>query len=445
MKIKRVAMICVHSSPLAPLGGRDTGGMNVYVRELSRELGEQGLQVDIFTRLQDAAFPEVIALSPRVRVIHLKAGLSAPYDKNLLWWHLPEFVARLKEFSRGEGTCYDILHSHYWLSGWVAWRLRRSWGAPIIHRFHTLGCLKDRAARGVAGKESPLRILWERALMRLMNRVVVATPGEREEMITFQGMAPDRVEVIPCGVDTHRFRPIPSQEARRCLGLSEGPLVLFVGRIDPIKGIDTLIKAMAILTQEPTFQEETRLRLLVVGGDPKDGGKNEELEALNGLSARLGLSEKILFLPGQSQEKLAYFYPAADIVVLPSRYESFGMVALEAMACGTPVIASRVGGLPFTVPEEAGILVPEGEERLLAEKIGCLLKKEELRLRLGDGGVRWARKFRWPQVAEQVLSLYGRVMADTTGNLSAARGCRPRGGLSGRVESSCRWRSPFPA
>ena len=405
-------MICVHNSPLAPLGGRDTGGMNVYVRELSWELGKRGLQVDIFTRLQDATTPRVIALSPEVRVIHLKAGPSAPYDKNILWWHLPEFVARLRRFAREEEIRYEILHSHYWLSGWVAWRLKRVWESPVVQRFHTLGYLKNRVARGGAEKEPSLRILWEKALLRVINRVVVATPGEREEMISFQGIAPEKVEVVPCGVDTDRFYPIPSREARGYLGLSNIPLVLFAGRIDPIKGIDTLIKAIGILTQEPPFKKKGGLRLLVIGGNPENKEENRELKAMKGLSADLGLSDKVVFMPAQTQERLTYFYSAADVLALPSRYESFGMVALEAMACGTPVIASHVGGLPYNVPEEAGFLVPEGEEYLLAEKIGWVLREGELRSRLGRGGVKWAQGFCWSKVADQVLSLYGRVLTD---------------------------------
>lgn len=457
MAINRVAMLCVHSCPLASLGGRDTGGMNVYVRELSRELGSRGLYVDIFTRLQDAALPEVTSLTPRVRVIRLKAGLLAPYDKNLVWNHLPEFVARVKSLAHREELFYDLLDGHYWLSGWAAWKLKKAWGIPAIQRFHTLGYPKNLVSHQDGGKETALRLYWERALPHLMDQVVAATPAEKlalveslveeisrrqrtegllhkqalvesfieerswmqpgeasllqEERPSFHRMASDKVEVIPCGVDVELFRPISSEAARSRLGLDKERIVLFVGRIDPIKGIDTLIRAMVPLIRSPNLGKGC-LRLILIGGNPQNEMENQELKALESLAFQLGVREQITFFPAQPQDRLPFFYGAADLLVLPSRYESFGMVALEAMACGTPVVASRVGGLPYTVVDgRTGFLVPEGDAQSMAAKIEMILKDDHLRACLGDRGVRWARGFRWSRVADQVLSLYERVLA----------------------------------
>ncbi|MBI1987037.1 MAG: glycosyltransferase [Nitrospinae bacterium] len=457
MAINRVAMLCVHSCPLASLGGRDTGGMNVYVRELSRELGSRGLYVDIFTRLQDAALPAVTQLTPRVRVIHLKAGLTAPYDKNLVWNHLPEFVARVKSFSHREGLFYDLLDGHYWLSGWAAWKLKKAWGIPAIQRFHTLGYPKNLVSRPDGEKETALRLYWERALPHLMDQVLAATPAEKqalveslaeemswrqytealpvksapvesfaeawnrrqrpeasllqEEISSFHRMASDKVEVIPCGVDVELFRPISSEVARCQLGLDQERIVLFVGRIDPIKGIDTLIRAMVPLIRSPGLAKG-RLRLILIGGNPQNEMENRELKTLEALASQLGVREQITFFPAQPQERLVFFYGAADLLVVPSRYESFGMVALEAMACGTPVVASNVGGLPYTVADgRTGFLVPEGDAQSMAAKIEMILKDDYLRACMGHRGVRWARGFRWSRVADQVLALYERIQA----------------------------------
>ncbi|MBI2877903.1 MAG: glycosyltransferase [Candidatus Tectomicrobia bacterium] len=416
--MKRIAMLCVHSCPLAPLGGRDTGGMNVYVRELSRELGNRGLYVDIFTRWQDAALPKITQLTPRVRVIHLKAGRLAPYDKNLVWNHLPEFVTQIQEFAHREGLLYDLLDGHYWLSGWAAWELKKAWGIPAVQRFHTLGYPKNLASRPDGEKETALRLYWERALLHLMDQLVAATPAEKqslveslqEERLSFHRRASDKVEVIPCGVDVELFRPIPPEEARARLGLGPEKMALFVGRIDPIKGIDTLIRAVTHLIRAPGLARD-RFRLILIGGHPQNEMEGQELKKLEALACQLGVRESITFLPAQPQEQLVAFYGAADLLVLPSRYESFGMVALEAMACGTPVVASRVGGLRYTVADgRTGFLVPEGDAPLLAAKIETILQDDPLRARLGAQGIQWARGFRWSRVADQVLSLYERML-----------------------------------
>lgn len=408
MGLTRVAMISVHSCPLAPLGGKETGGMNVYIKELAKELGRRGIMVDIFTRLQKHDLPQVVPFGTNARVIHIKAGLSQPYDKNILWYFLPEFVYQVKEFIRREKVKYDLLHAHYWLSGWVAKELQKSWGIPVIQRFHTLGHLKNLAMANSRIKEHPLRLRLEKALMNHVDQLEAASQQGKRDMIKFYEAVPEKVEVIPCGVNLSIFRPIPKDEARASLGLDKAKIVLFIGRIDPIKGLDTLVTAISILRSMP------RLKLIIIGGSNNANSEdNEELQGIKALVKKLDISPLVTFLPGQNQEVLTYYYSAADVLAIPSRYESFGMVALEAMACGTPIVASNVGGLSFTIPDsKSGFLVPPGNGERLAEKLNLLLSNKELTNRFGQNGMAWAKDFQWSKVADQEIRLYNKVLAN---------------------------------
>ncbi len=411
--IRRVAMISVHTCPLATLGGKETGGMNVYVRDLSRELGRQGIAVDCFTRSQNPNAPRIRTdLGPNGRVIHLPAGPEAPYDKNLVADHLPEFVRGVLDLARREGLRYDVIHSHYWLSGLAARDLRRAWGVPIVQMFHTLGQMKNSIASGPHEWEPQRRIEGEAEVMALADAVVAATPLERAQMVWLYGADAAKIAVVPCGVDLDLFVPIPQQEARRVLGLPpERCVILFVGRIEPLKGIDTLLRAIALIAPEmPCWQDE--LSVIIIGGAPGAGIEqvNAELARLERLRADLGIEKLVTFLGARDQDILVYYYSAAEMVVMPSHYESFGMVALEAMACGTPVVASKVGGLAFIVQDgQTGFLVPDGDAEALAEKIRLLLKDRELRHRLGAEATQWARRFGWPIIARQIVALYEQV------------------------------------
>jgi D-inositol-3-phosphate glycosyltransferase len=411
--LRRIAMLSVHTCPLAALGGKETGGMNVYVRDLSRELGRQGLYVDVFTRSQNPAIPKVCdALGQNGRVIHLPAGPEAPYDKNLVFDHLPQFVEGVKSFAQEERIAYDLIHSHYWLSGWVARELRKSWEVPIVHMFHTLGRLKNTVVQSKEEMEAARRIEVETEIMAFADRIVAATTIEKDQMVQLYGADPAKIVVIPCGVDLSLFHPIPMNEARQRLDICDRKhMVLFVGRIERLKGIDTLLEAMAIVVQDfPNWKEE--ICVCIVGGDVSEDSAvvDKEMERLKELRARLGIADLVTFLGAQAQDTLPDHYSAADVVVMPSYYESFGMVALEAMACGTPVIASQVGGLAFTVQDGVtGFLVPERDPVALAEKITLLLKDQTLRTKLGAQGIEWARQHTWAQVADQILSLYSEL------------------------------------
>jgi D-inositol-3-phosphate glycosyltransferase len=414
--IQRIAMLSVHTCPLATLGGKETGGMNVYVRDLSRELSRRGITVDVFTRSQDPDVPRISAgrLGELGRVVHIPAGPERPYNKNLVLNHLPEFVRRVQDLVARERISYDLIHSHYWLSGWAALDLRATWHIPVIQMFHTLGEMKNRVAQTPEERESTRRIEVEGEVMRRVDRLVAATPLEKAQMSWLYGADGDKISVVPAGVDLSLFRPLPRAEARRYLGVPpEHKMILFVGRIQPLKGIDTLMRAMKqVIHQYPELKGS--LCVSIIGGDPNPDSEGElaEFERLNRLRAELGIGDLVTFLGAKDQDSLVTYYSAAEMVVMPSHYESFGMVALEAMACGTPVIGSDVGGLAFSIEDGFnGYLVPGKDPAALADKIALLLRRTGLRDHLGEQAIRWAERYSWSTIADEVLDVYQMVLA----------------------------------
>ncbi len=411
----RVAMLSVHTCPLAALGGKETGGMNVYVRELARELSCMGVAADVFTRSQNAAIPRVVPLAERARVIHLPAGPEAPMPRERIHAHLDEFVAGVEAWREAAAVDYELVHGNYWLSGVVGLTLRERWRVPLVQMFHTLGRLKNGA--GVAAEREPaLRIAEEQTIVAGVDRLVAANVIERGQLVGHYEADPAKIAVIPCGVDTALFAPGDREAARAALGLAGGPLLLYVGRIAPIKGLETLLDALGCLrgARHPA-------RLIVVGGEADERRDGHERE-LRRRAARQGLGAAVTFVGAQPQERLRHYYVAADVTVLPSYYESFGMVALEAMACGSAVIASRVGGLQTTVRDGlTGLLVSEGDPCALAETIARMLDDSALRWRLGREGVRWAAGHRWPCVAEAVCREYASLVDEAHEHLAVAR------------------------
>ena len=412
--ISQVCVLSVHTCPLATLGGKDTGGMNVYVRDLSRELARRGITVDVFTRSQNPDVPRVCLndLGPGGNVFHVPAGPEEPYDKNLVYDHLPQFVEGVKRHAAEMGRHYDVIHSHYWLSGLVAQELRAAWDVPFVHMFHTLGKLKNLVAQRPEERESERRIVAEGQIMRAADRLVAASPLEKAQMISLYGADPGKIEIIPCGVDLELFHPRPKEEAKAHLGLCpDNHVVLFVGRIEPLKGIDTLLRAMALVAQQyPRWREE--VCLTIIGGDASVSPEalDAEMARLHRLRAELGIEELVTFLGARSQEALPDYYSAADVVVMPSHYESFGMVALEAMACGTPVIASRVGGLTYTVLHGVtGLHVPERDPETLALEIVRLLENPDLRERLGRQAQQVAQCYSWKNIGDRIVYLYSNL------------------------------------
>jgi D-inositol-3-phosphate glycosyltransferase len=410
----RICMLSVHTCPLAALGGKETGGMNVYVRELSRQLGQLGFGVDIFTRSQNPHVPHIddTDLGPNVRVIHVVSGQECPATRHETWLHLPEFVEHVLSFMQAERINYDLYHSHYWLSGWVARHLQALHPAPLIQMFHTLGRMKNLVAASSDQVDLGPRVEVETELMRVADRLVAATPRDGLHMHRLYGADIDRIAVIPPGVDLSLFRPIPQAEALTSLRMSPNHgMILFVGRLDPIKGLETLVRAIAIVVEvDPALRGD--MCLCIVGGDASDDMKraSAEMQRIDALRVELGLEDVVTWLGPQGQAELPHYYSAAQMVVMPSHYETFGMVALEAMACGTPVVASNVGGLSFIVEHgKTGLLVPYKNPRLLAEALLALLERPELRRQMGRNGTLVARRYGWPRIARRVLDLYAEL------------------------------------
>lgn len=421
---RRVAMISVHSCPLATLGGRETGGMNVYVRELSRHLSELGIAVDVYTRRQDPCYPTVVDFADQARVIHLSAGPAAPYSKHRVWDHLPEFVDGMQDFINENALEYDVLHSHYWLSGWVAMQFRLALDLPIVHMSHTLGYPKNAAAQLPWEQEPSRRLQVEREVLQGSDALVAESPASKQHMAWHYDVDPANVAVIPCGVDVARFQPQDKRRARAALSLPpEAPILLSVGRLQPSKGIDTLLQAAADVRRD-----YPDVWVLVVGGglDDQDERETAELNRLQTLGRRLGLSN-VHYVKAQPQEKLAQYYAATDVFVMPSHYESFGMVALEAMACGTPVVASKVGGLASTIVHgDSGLLVPPGDWRAFAQAVSRLLASPQLQSAMRQAGPERARAFAWPLIVENNVRLYRRLILQqntTTSSLALGVSC----------------------
>jgi D-inositol-3-phosphate glycosyltransferase len=412
----RVAILSVHTCPLAVLGGKETGGMNVYVRELARELGRMGVRADVFTRSQNPTIPRVVTITEGVRVVHLTAGPEAPMPRERIRDHLDEFVEGVEAFRIAGGFDYDLIHAHYWLSGAVGLVLRDRWSVPLVQMFHTLGHLKNDATRAAIDREPAVRIDEEARIVGAVDRIVAATTVERTHLVQHYGADPSRIAVIPCGVDTNLFLPGDQAAARAALELDDQPRLLYVGRLAPIKGLETLLDAMARLRAAGT-----RVHLSIVGGDA-DEPLNGHEGALRARLARLDLGGTVTFVGAQPQERLRAWYVAADTTVLPSHYESFGMVALEAMACGIPVVASRVGGLQTTVRDGVtGLLVRESDPAALAGALDRLLGDPDLRFRLGREGVQWAARHRWPCIAEAVCREYAALVERASSHLDSGR------------------------
>jgi D-inositol-3-phosphate glycosyltransferase len=401
MTALRVAVLSVHTSPLARPGGNKAGGLNVYVVELARQLVARGCEVDIFSRVSGQQQPEVFEMEPGLRAIHLAAGPARYLTPESTVRHLSTFAHAVIDFAAREQVRYDLVHSHYWLSGLVGLDLQRAWDVPHVTMFHTLGEIKNRAS--VSMNETDLRIESERRIIAGVDRIICATDAERTSIQVLYGATPAKTSVIPLGVDLGRFQPQDKQAARNALGLEDERIVLFVGRIEPLKGIDILINAVAMLDRDVDCS------VLIVGGDEST---HTQIARLQELARQRGISHRVNFINAVAHEKLPLYYSAADICVVPSHYESFGLVAVEAMASGLPVVASRVGGLIGTVKDgETGYLVPWLCPEPFAERIELLLDNEPLRRSLGAAAREEVARYRWENVAAGVLDVYDNLIA----------------------------------
>ncbi len=411
--MKNIAMLSYHTCPLATLGGKDTGGMNVYVRELTYHLGKMGVHVDVFTRSQDEHVPQVLhQLCYGNRVVHVPAGPETYLPKQQLSTYLPQFAEGILQFAAEKGIEYDLIHSHYWMSGIAGKQLKTSWNIPMVQMFHTLGKMKNRIAQSPAEMEGEYRLNGEQEVIDAADKIVIATPAERSQLEFLYQTPSTKMEIIPPGVDTSKFYPIPADEAKAAIGISpKDRMLLFVGRIEPLKGIDVLMEAIAQLHKNNEIDGCPHY-LVIIGGNPDAEGTDMdgEMNRLMQLRRDLDLKDMVVFLGKRDQDTLPYYYSAAEIVIMPSHYESFGMVALEAMACGTPVVASQVGGLGFLVQDGiTGFVVPNADPALLAEKIKLLVCDGELRAQMGKNANAYAQDYDWHKITERTIDLYERV------------------------------------
>lgn len=409
MTVTRVAMLSMHTSPLAPLGGRETGGMNVYVREVATELAARGIAVDVFTRRADASLPAVEEFAPGARLVQVDAGPAERIEKEEMPDLVGAFTAGVEGFRAAEGISYDVIHSHYWLSVDAGDRLASQWpsewGVPHCAMFHTLGDVKLRAR--ASEHEPQERLEAERRLVHRLDRIVAATEHERQLLRQIYRVPAQHVSVVPLGVDLERFRPASEAErleARARLGIAAGErVILAIGRIEPLKGLDILIRAL------PMMSDRRGVRVYVIGGDDRAA---PEVARLQALACEQGVEDAVRFLGPRPHDALPAYYHAADIVAVPSFYESFGLVAVEAMASGVPVVASRVGGLASTVVDgRTGYLIAWRCPEPFAEKFELLLANEELRRALGASARdRMAGAYSWGKVAESVAALYEELL-----------------------------------
>lgn len=406
----KIAMLSYHTCPLATLGGKDTGGMNVYVRDLTRTLGSLGVHVDVFTRSQDEHVPHVLHdLGYGNRVVHIKAGDEVPLPKEQLLTHIPEFTAGIEAFSGLKALHYDLIHSHYWMSGLAALELKRNWHVPVMQMFHTLGLMRQRVARPGEQVDGEYRLNGEKRLLQEADCIIAATVAEKAQIQWLYQVGVEKIDIIPPGVDLSRFYPIPEDEAKEVIGIPPcDQVLLYVGRIEPLKGIDTLIEAIAQMRANDDSRQLS-FCLAVIGGDPDSTLEEHstEMRRLKELRRSHGLDDLVTFLGKRDQDMLPYYYSAAEAVVVPSHYESFGMVALEAMACGTPVVASQVGGLAYLVQDGVtGYTVPANDVQALANRLADLLRDKALRDKLGDQAAELAQKFSWEIIAKEIKEQY---------------------------------------
>ena len=391
----KIQIISFHACPYANLGDRYSGGMNVYVLQTARELAARGNEVDIFTRSHDKNDPKMVQLEDKLRIIHVDAG---PHDcsKNDLYNHIPEFTRGIETIRKENQITYDIIHSHYWLSTIIGGLLSIQYKIPHIVTFHTLAKSKNRAR--VGEDESELRIQVEKQSIDSADAVVVSTVDEQQDIARLYSKSLETISVINAGVDPELFRPAPKSSARNALGIKEDKVVLYVGRIEPLKGVDILLQAFSLM------ENVNETRLMIVGGNVN---QVSEMARLRLLSTELSIDHKVTFTGPVAHSELPDYYNATDVFALPSYYESFGLVALEAMACGKPVVASRVGGLKTLVKHGvSGYLIPWRCADPFADKLDILLKNKSLNRKMGEAARSAAVNLSWSSTADSLWDLY---------------------------------------
>jgi glycosyltransferase involved in cell wall biosynthesis len=411
---KCIALISVHGDPAIDIGKEEAGGQNVYVRQVGEALAKQGWQVDMFTRKTNATQSAIVQHSPNCRTIRLVAGPETFVPRDKLFAYLPAFVNQLLQFQAENKIHYSLIHTNYWLSGWVGMELKKHQPLKQIHTYHSLGAVKYKSVKDIPPIAST-RLAVEKACLETADSIVATSPQEKEHMrhlVSTKG----NIEIIPCGTDIKRFGSVSHSEARLRLGIPKSSLVvLYVGRFDRRKGIETLVRAIG----KSILPGLADIRLVIVGGSRPRQSDGIERERIEGIVDELGLRQYTTF-PGQiDHEQLPYYYAGANVCVVPSYYEPFGLVAIEAMASGTPVVASEVGGLKFTVvSEKTGLLCPPQNEQAFAKAIDRILARPAWQEKLGKAArERVETMFSWDGVAQQLSELYGTLSSESVEEL----------------------------
>ena len=402
--VERVALVSVHTSPLDQPGTGDGGGLNVYVLQIARRLAERGVEVDVFTRASSADQPSTVTIADGVAVHHVEAGPRAVVPKSQVADHLPAFALGVQRH-RTAGT-HDLVHGHYWLSGWVSQQLARSWDVPFLQTFHTLGILKNATLAPGDVPESPLRLRVERRVAHAADRVLGLTCGEGRLLHRTFGLSGLQISIVPAGVDLSVFSPDAGRARTGPEGRTEGPQLLFVGRLQPLKGPDVAIRTLARVRER-----YPQARLRIVGGPSGSGVGRAEPSHLRELADRLGVADAVELLPARPQRELAALYAASDVVLVPSRSETFGLVALEAQACGTPVVAAAVGGLKAVVGP-GGTLVDGHDPADHADAVLAYLDDPARRAAAVEAGPLTAARASWERTVERLLDVYAEVVAE---------------------------------
>lgn len=411
MVAMRIAMISMHTSPLEQPGTGDAGGMNVYVLNIARELANQGVTVDVFTRATRPSQGEVVHVAENFRVINIVAGPYEGLSKDELATQLAAFSGGIVQFIREEGVRYDLIHAHYWLSGQVGWLLRDLWDIPLIFTGHTWAAVKNAHRSDNDSSESEARRICEQQLVDNADVLVVNTHDEIDELCQHYDVDEDKIDVVTPGANVELFTPGTNrntEQARRALGVPlHSKVIAFVGRLQEFKGPQVLIRAVAEMLERDPYRN---VRVLMCGGA---SGNNSSVQFYRAMAHKLGLGNRIRFLEPRPPEELVAVYQAADVVAVPSYNESFGLVAIEAQATGTPVVASRVGGLPIAVADgETGLLVNGHEPTAWADALAQMLDDDDLRIAMAEAAVGRAQKFSWEVSAQKMREVYDKALAE---------------------------------
>ena len=410
--LKPIAIVSLHASPLAPLGAGENGGMNVYIRAVCEELSRRGVPSEVFTRRSGRQGPDRVRLYANSWVTQVTAGEPEPVDKARLFDLLPAFTEGVLHQARRRAADYALVHSHYWLSGWVASRLTADWQLPWFHTAHTLARVKNERVAAGAALEPEHRIAVEQAVVRGCDQLIASSASEAEDLVRLYAADRSRVVVVPPGVDLRIFSPRPTERLRRSLALGDARVIVFAGRLERLKGAEIVLRAFARLRAERV--RGGNLALIVIGEDSHNGrlesqAAGGEQARLTSLAAELEVADRVRFTGAVDQRTLAGLLSLGDVCVVPSYSESFGLVALEAQACGTPVVAARVGGLATIVKDGlTGFTLSAHDPAQYAERIGRLLQDEELRRCFSRRSRLVATQYTWESTVDRLLAAYAR-------------------------------------